>query len=244
MDKAKKRRKKMSREIRVEEGSASRIFVIVEGKEIEFRLTLVKEKSIWGEGRYDFRLVYMSENGTVGRSVYSGGATGCGINLYDMSDTDNRIPAEMVVTQDIAEIMEVARKQKEEADAEQKAEIEKKVALTEKLNSLPRETLLFEDIGEEGIKFYAKAERAYYDPTRASKVDWRVWIVVRDNKETEWQLFYFTRTYFKNGRRQVEAFRKEINNRFDTDWNWYRAEFVLDNVKKVYDAYLADAKRV
>ncbi len=36
--------------------------------------------------------------------------------------------------QDIAEIMEVARKQKEEADAEQKAEIEKKVALTEKLN--------------------------------------------------------------------------------------------------------------
>ena len=234
----------MSREIRVDEGSATRIFVWAEGLEVEFRLTLVKEKSIWGDGKYDLRLVYMSENGTVAKSVYSGGATGCGINLYDMSDTDNRIPAEMVVTQDIAEILEVARRQKEEADAEKKAEIEKKMALTEKLNSLPKETLLFEDIGEEGIKFYARAGGANFEPTRSNKVDWQVQMAVRDSKGTGCFLFRFTSTYFKNGKRQVEAFRKEINNRFDTDWNWYRAEFVLDSVKKAWDAYLADAKRM
>lgn len=234
----------MGREIRVDEGSATRIFVWAEGLEVEFRLTLVKEKSIWGDGKYDLRLVYMSENGTVAKSVYSGGATGCGINLLDMSDTNNRIPKEMVVTQDIAEILEVARKQKEEADAEKKAEEEKKVALTEKLNSLPTETLLFEDIGEEGIKFYAKSGKAIFKPTQSSKIDWQVQMMIRDNKGTECTMFYFTRTYFKNGKRQVEAFRKEINNRFDTDWNWYRAEFVLDNVKKAYDAYLADAKKV
>lgn len=42
----------------------------------------------------------------------------------------------------------------------------------------------------------------------------------------------------------VSASTDEASDRFDTDWNWYRAEFVLDNVKKAYDAYLADAKKV
>lgn len=241
MDKAKKRRKKMSREIRVEEGSASRIFVIVEGKEIEFKLTLVKVPRYWGD-EPDKLLVYMAEDGTKARSIYSGGATGCGIKIYDMI-SEEKISKEQVVTQDIAEIIEFARNQKEEVEKERVAADNKKMELVEKLNNLPEETRLWESICEEGIKFYVRPGKASYNPKYSGKVNWNVSLVAVDNSGKELTIFDFS-GYFKNGKRYAEAFRQYINNSFNTDWNWYVASDAMDAVKKAYDAYLVEAKKL
>lgn len=42
----------------------------------------------------------------------------------------------------------------------------------------------------------------------------------------------------------MEAFRQYINNSFNTDWNWYVASDAMDAVKKAYDAYLVEAKKL
>lgn len=99
---------------KIEQGAVSRIFFVVNGKEVEYKLALVKQASLgdyFNRGvvdGYAWYLCYASPDGKTAISgVYSGGYTGCGTSDFDRSGLVDLAAARYeFVTNDLSEILE------------------------------------------------------------------------------------------------------------------------------------------
>lgn len=96
---------------KIEQGTASRIFFVVDSKEVEYKLTLLKKASFLdfysdvADG-YVWYLCYATSDGKTAISgVYCGGYAGCGTNDFERGDlVDLEKERYEFVTNDIAKI--------------------------------------------------------------------------------------------------------------------------------------------
>ena len=119
----------------IKNNCAVAITLMLDEKEINFRLTLLEDTQIIG----DFKLCYgfISDDGSkYFSSPYSGGTTGCGTrSVIDITkDFKNRYN---IISNDIVEINKILKIKTEELYNKQKIEKQQKIEKIRRINELP-----------------------------------------------------------------------------------------------------------
>jgi|ERR1700690_1313011 len=97
---------------KIEDGSATEIKILMDGKVVIFNLTLVAEKSMWDETKFNLKFAWTSTGlshslSLIGNEIYSGGTTGSGMYPRDITEIPDTIT---ILTTDLAEIQKACHK--------------------------------------------------------------------------------------------------------------------------------------
>jgi hypothetical protein len=188
----------MRYEIRIEEGSATRIHLLLAGAEVEFKLTVVKAVSEWREGEYRYGLVYLAEDGRWFDGAYSGGATGCGVSPREVRDS---VIEGEIVTQDVNEIIRLSGEREQAERNARDQEIARKEAMVERFNALPKDEVV---TTFKGVDIHLIRGEASFNPRQSSQVRYNLSLAV--NRTNIYPREYVQR----DGRLQKKAFHNML----------------------------------
>ena len=195
---------------KLEEGSGTKFSVLVNGKEVEFKLAILEAESFFQSKSLGYGFV--SENGLYSSSCYSGGTTGFGVS--DLRPLD---PNKKVITMDLTEMNRIAEAEiniENNKRKEEEQEMQRKVV---RINQLPTS---FESIPELKEFTFLRSE-ASYNPRNSRNIQGgRFELTNKSKKVTIWLEKYVA----TDGKLQAKKFESETRYYFATGENFQPKE--------------------
>lgn len=221
------------KDIAISQGSATRVTLLVNDREVEFKLTIVDEPSEWhDDGRTERQIAYVNadERTYLLSGCYSGGATGCGCEPSDIKPLPT---GTKIVTQKVDEILLSVQEVEAERDQSHKNFLARQRQRVEAINNLP-ETV---ELGEHfGMRFWIERGTATFNPAYSSKIQWSTRLLVRKPGNITYPIF-LTEYFTNDGKVKSEKFRKHmgLEGNFLATRNTIRT--LLFHLKKTYENF-------
>ena len=217
---------------KLEDGVMLRYFILQDGKEVEFKLAVIREKSMFRD-TYEYSFAYVNEEHTLYTDGgYSGGITGIGVSKHNIRsftkpDSGSEFYRAFEFVTDEMEIVESfieSETEKRRLAAEDKT---KKIELDiERINTLPKEMPIHESFT---YKWVARRSEVDYRPVYSARYKPFVEIY-RIRKETGGESSYDLKYSFyrKDGVMRKKKIRENLWYLFGDDVASYHGESAVE----------------